>query len=68
MSTPNASVTILCGVNMRTNARTVYIEVARSPGERPYIRLEMTPEAFAESALSHIARPATATDQEGKPW
>ena len=54
----SGSLMVTCGVNLSTNERTIGIEIANGPGERPFLVVEMTPKDFAEALCSHISRPA----------
>ena len=54
----DAYVQITCMVGLSTNERTICIDISRTSGEVPFLHLEMSPNDFAETLCSHIARPA----------
>ena len=60
MKTPNAKVRIACGTNLKTNERTIEIEVLDDKTAQVKMRIYMTPQDFAETLVSHVDRPAYA--------
>jgi len=55
---PNAKVRITCGTNLKTNERTIEIQVLDGKTANVLATIEMTPQDFAETLVSHVDRPA----------
>jgi hypothetical protein len=53
---------ISCGVNLRSNERTIEIEVGGDIGSRPFIIVKMTPKDFSEALVSHVDRQCQVED------
>lgn len=61
MKQSQASVRITCSVNLKTNERTVSIDVLDPETFKTIICIDMSPKDFAETLTSHIDRPAKIT-------
>lgn len=55
---PNSRVRITCGTNLKTNERLIEIQVMDGNTFNTIATIEMTPQDFAESLVSHVDRAA----------